>query len=267
MRPDTSRARGGRRGRWAAALLVLAACGGAPPAPDAPDGGGTLAVAGPGPEDSGAPAAVDAGGEADAGEAVREVDAGEGLPDAGDEDAGLVVSCAGPFDGERTLTHQGRTRRALVYVPASAAGRAAPLVVSLHGFSSDPEEHRDTTHYRELAEARGFIVVFPAGVGRSWNGGACCGPANALGVDDVGFVRALIAQVSAEFCVDAQRVHVSGFSNGGFMAHRLACEAADLVASVGVVAGQMAAPSCAPSRPVALPPLHRLAPREESIPT
>lgn len=195
--------------------------------------------------------------DGDGGDTPEPLDAGDAVdpPDAGEADGG-ARACAGAFDGERRLVRQGRERRALVYVPDSAAGREAPLVVSLHGFSSNPEEHRDVTHFRELAEARGFIVAFPAGVSASWNGGACCGPANVLGVDDVGFVRALVAQLSADFCVDARRVHVAGFSNGGFLAHRVACEAADVVASVGVVAGQLAVPSCTPARPVPLAQLH-----------
>jgi polyhydroxybutyrate depolymerase len=241
----------GRRGlRLSLALLLGVGCG--VPAPEQPavDAG---VIVDAGADDAG----VDAGSAVDAGAP----DAGDdpvdaGAPDAGDLDAGVFVACGGAFDGERTLMHGGFSRRALLYVPASAAGHAAPLILSLHGFSSDPEEHRDTTHYRELAEAHGFIVAFPSGVNRSWNGGACCGPANVLGVDDVGYLRALIADIAKDYCVDAKRVHVSGFSNGGFLAHRVACELSDVVASVGVVAGQLAVPTCAPVRPVPLAQLH-----------
>ncbi|GMU61399.1 MAG: hypothetical protein AMXMBFR34_31620 [Myxococcaceae bacterium] len=207
--------RGGRGGRspgWLAlGLLALGmACGvsgeglgaGPPAGLDAGWGGAGAGFSEAG-EGSGAPADSDGGRDFDGGrgaDAGQEADAGEGGPlDSG---AGLWGDagarwCGGPFGGEVTLMHQGRSRRALLYVPASAAGHPAPLVVSLHGFSSGPEEHRDTTHYRELAQARGFLVAFPSGVAHSWNGGAGCGPANVTGVDDVGFLRALIAQVSA----------------------------------------------------------------------
>ncbi|MEW5742578.1 MAG: PHB depolymerase family esterase [Myxococcota bacterium] len=241
-------------GAWLAFSGLLAgsmlSCGS--PAPMRPvDAGAETAAAGAQPE------TADGGFDAGPGPADG-VDAGVGdAGEAGGMDAGAGVrACGGTFDGEVTLVHQGRSRRALVYVPASAAGHAAPLILSLHGFSSDPEEHRDTTHYRELAEAKGFIVAFPSGVARSWNGGACCGPSNVTGVDDVGFLRALISFLSVEYCVDARRIHVSGFSNGGFLAHRMGCEAADVVASVGVVAGQMAVAACAPVRPMPVAQLH-----------
>jgi poly(3-hydroxybutyrate) depolymerase len=57
--------------------------------------------------------------------------------------------------------------------------------------------------------------------------------------DDIGFLRALVAEVTGQWKVDAGRVHVTGFSNGAMMAHRIACEASELFASVALVGGRL----------------------------
>ncbi|HMJ15005.1 MAG TPA: prolyl oligopeptidase family serine peptidase, partial [Polyangiaceae bacterium] len=64
----------------------------------------------------------------------------------------------------------------------------------------------------------------------------------------------LVEEVASKGCIDRKRVYAMGMSNGGFMSHRLACEAADVFAAVGPVAGKVGIPNCQPSRPV--PVLH-----------
>jgi polyhydroxybutyrate depolymerase len=128
-----------------------------------------------------------------------------------------------------------------------------------------------------VALAAGMAVVFPNGSNgpggrllgrggiRTWNAGggqgdAVCvsGDACKRGVDDVAYVRALLADVGRRIAVDPKRVYATGFSNGAALAHRLACEAADLFAAVAPVSGenQAALARCDPSRPVALLVIH-----------
>jgi polyhydroxybutyrate depolymerase len=66
----------------------------------------------------------------------------------------------------------------------------------------------------------------------------------------VGYLRALIAEVSARCAVDAARIHLCGLSNGGRMAYRMALEAPELLASVAVVAGAWSGEGTTPARPV-----------------
>lgn len=63
--------------------------------------------------------------------------------------------------------------------------------------------------------------------------GSCCGFAAQQDLDDVEFVRTLVNKLAEELCIDGDRVYAMGFSNGGFLSHRLACEASDLVAAIG----------------------------------
>jgi polyhydroxybutyrate depolymerase len=75
-------------------------------------------------------------------------------------------------------------------------------------------------------------------------------------VDDVAFVRDLLDEIEARYCIDPKRVYATGMSNGGFLSHRLACEVSDRIAAVAPVAGVLGIPpeSCNPGRPV--PVLH-----------
>ena len=43
------------------------------------------------------------------------------------------------------------------------------------------------------------------------------------GVDDVGFINAVVNDISANVGVDASRVYATGISNGGMMSYALAC--------------------------------------------
>jgi polyhydroxybutyrate depolymerase len=165
-------------------------------------------------------------------------------------------SALGPGTHKRTLTHDGLKRKYDLHVPKGyVAGTPTPVVFYFHPLMT-------TKHYLkavgglELADREGFIAVFPQGEGSSWNAGACCGPANGASgkkpVDDVGFVRAMIAEISQLLCVDGKRIYATGFSNGGFLSHRLACEASDVIAAIAPVSAVngIDASKCTPGRAV-----------------
>ncbi len=130
-----------------------------------------------------------------------------------------------------TLTHDAQLRTYDVLVPSSAGAVPRPLVVDLHGSGSSSGEQRFISFWGGLAEREAFLVAWPNGLDNSWNGGTCCGTAVVNNVDDVGFIRAMVAAIQAEANVDPGRIYVTGLSNGGAMSHRLACEAADLFAA------------------------------------
>ncbi len=198
-----------------------------------------------------------------------------GTPDSGMPSAEPPVpertSCTGLTVGPGTydwmVPHEGRTRAYRVHVPPGYdATRPAPTVLAFHGFGSSGREMEGLTGLSTLADTEGFIAVYPQGLNvpeingsgtatdtRSWNGGACCYPARGV-VDDVGFVDALLADLDTRVCVDTRRTFAMGFSNGGFLTYRLACERASRFAAVAAVAGTEGVSACTPSRPV--PVLH-----------
>ncbi len=165
-----------------------------------------------------------------------------------------------------TLEHGGIDRSYRLYVPGAVSGeQPAALVVGLHGGLGSGEQFASNTGFETLAESEGFIAVFPDGVGRTWNGGRCCGQAARQGIDDVGFLAALIEKLAAELPMDRGRVYMTGHSNGAIMAWRFACERADLVAAVAPVAGSLEIPSCPATRGVHLLAIHGDADRNHPL--
>jgi polyhydroxybutyrate depolymerase len=71
-------------------------------------------------------------------------------------------------------------------------------------------------------------------------------------VDDVGYITSLITDISVEWNIDPKRIYLMGHSNGGFMSYRMACERADLLAGIAVLAGETYANTseCHPSQSV-----------------
>jgi polyhydroxybutyrate depolymerase len=156
--------------------------------------------------------------------------------------------------GTFSLTHDGVQYGYDVHLPPGYTGtKAMPLILNWHGLTSNAGQQASFSAMNPVADAEGFVVVYPNSPDASWNAGTCCA-FNATTRDDVGFARALVNEITSKGCIDRKRVYAMGMSNGGFMSHRLACEAADLFAAVGPVAGKVGIANCAPSRPV--PVLH-----------
>lgn len=146
-----------------------------------------------------------------------------------------------------TVARQLGDRTYDLNVPPGLSGPAVPLVLSLHGYGEPLGQHERETGWPAFAAAHGFIVAFPQGVERRW--------AFAAGSPDVAWLRDVVADISAGWCVDPRRVYAEGYSNGAMMVERLACDLPDVFAAVAAYGGASPAGpggGCAPSRPVAV---------------
>ena len=162
------------------------------------------------------------------------------------------------------LSPLGGDRPVEPYVPASyRPGTPAPLVLLLHGFGASGLLQELVFRLREVSEDRGFVYLMPDGTlnqdgRRFWNAtDACC---NFYGsdVDDVAYLRGLIEEAKGRFSIDSKRVYLVGHSNGGFMAHRMACDEAGLVAAIASLAGStwLDPALCKPSEAVSVLQIH-----------
>lgn len=141
-----------------------------------------------------------------------------------------------------SFVSSGEKREYLLYVPRSYdRARPTPLVISMHGAGLWGASQRDISRWNELADAKGFIVVYPSGVGgkgvRVWR----AEPGEGL-TKDVKFISALIDTLSAHYNVDPARIYANGLSNGGGMAFALSCMLSDRIAAVGMVAAAQTLP-------------------------
>ena len=159
------------------------------------------------------------------------------------------------------VTPDGRTRSWHEHVPPSsskaAPPRSMPVVIVLHGGGGNGESVEKNTSFAQKADERGFIAVYPEGVGHAkfhtWNANArCCGEALQEHVDDVAFLVSLVEQLAKEHGIDRKRVFLVGHSNGAAMAERALCERPDVFAGAAVVSSPGLAGICTPkqARPV-----------------
>lgn len=144
-----------------------------------------------------------------------------------------------PGDYEFGIQLQNRNRTFLLHVPPQSGSIPLPLFLNFHGYGNDNELFCTNSGIRPLADKEGFFAICPRGgtADLAWNGGDCCGTAPALDIDDVEFTRQMVQFVEQQLCLDKSRVFAGGYSNGGFMSYRLACEASDLIRAIGPVAG------------------------------
>lgn len=156
----------------------------------------------------------------------------------------------GPGDHTIELMHGGLDRSFIVHVPPAYDGlEPVSLVLNFHGLTSNAGQQVFFSEMNDTADKEGFVVVYPEGIQSSWNAGECCGGAQSMGLDDVGFARAVVEAVEGVVCVDPRRVYATGMSNGGFMTNRLACEASDLFAAFAPVSAVLVLEPCENERP------------------
>lgn len=175
------------------------------------------------------------------------------------------VDATGTSSEGTLTTSDGRTRRYRTYVPAGLpAGSAVPLVVALHGGLGTSSQFAANSGLNGFAESNRFIAVYPDGIGnqpdgtgyQTWNGGYCCGPAATQTVDDVSFIRDLVAQLKTTMPIDPRRVYAMGHSNGGILSYKLACDLSGVIVAIGVQAGSNIVADCRPTNYVSVFHLH-----------
>lgn len=155
-------------------------------------------------------------------------------------------------DAPRELKDQGQLRTYELYTPKSYdPSRPLPLVMVFHGSNGTGASMADVTRFNDLAEQKGFLVVYPDGINHNWYlRGSSSGK-----VDDVSFVTALIAHLKQFRNIDSRRIYATGFSKGAILAQDLACELPDQIAAFASVAGALPVrlqPKCQPKTPVSM---------------
>jgi polyhydroxybutyrate depolymerase len=137
----------------------------------------------------------------------------------------------------QSLQSGGMTRTFHMYRPGGLTG-ATPLVVMLHGGYGDGAQAERAYNWDAEADTTHFMVAYPDGMDRAWNAGSCCGRPQRTGIDDVAFLTSMVASIEQQTPIDANRVYVTGMSNGAMMALRLGCQT-DLFAAIAPVAGTL----------------------------
>jgi polyhydroxybutyrate depolymerase len=141
-----------------------------------------------------------------------------------------------------------------------ARGDGYPLILFLHGRGGEGRD--DSLGLSSIADELGFVYVFADGVvdphgARSWKATDACCDRGGSADEDVRFLTEIVQSVLRSTPVDPKRVYVAGFSNGGFMAHRLACDSPLFAAAASVSGAQWKDPGrCRPSHAVSVLEVH-----------
>jgi poly(3-hydroxybutyrate) depolymerase len=152
----------------------------------------------------------------------------------------------------------------IVHVPpADKYPGQRPLLIALHGYGGSADDADGYFDLARLSAQEGVITVAPSGHkdptgARFWNAVDTCCDFFDTQTDDVAYLKGLVKELAQKHPVDARHVYAMGLSNGGAMAMRLGCDAADTFAAIVSVAGPFAtqAGTCKPSRPLGVRLLH-----------
>ena len=159
-------------------------------------------------------------------------------------------------DFEEEVVSNDLVRRYQVHLPIKYDNsRSFPLLIALHGRLGTGKMMIKQTHFNEVADREGFIVVYPEGFKRGWADGRGITHADKRGVDDVTFIDKLIKVLRENISLDHTRIFIAGHSNRGFMVQRLAIERSHKFAAVAVVAATLSeslASRFSPSKPMAI---------------
>ncbi|MEI6648439.1 MAG: alpha/beta fold hydrolase [Actinomycetes bacterium] len=170
-----------------------------------------------------------------------------------------VVSANAAATTSTTVTFPG-ARPFILHLPSTySKSKPAPLIIALHGYTSSGAQTEKYLNLTSVATARGVLYVAPDGtvdgLGSSfWNATPACCNFYSSKVDDEAYIMSIIDTVSKKYNVDQKRIYVVGHSNGGFMAHHMACTHSDRIAAIASLAGAtyMDQSMCKPSQPISV---------------
>ena len=140
------------------------------------------------------------------------------------------------------LRHDGLEREFILYQPPPAQAHSGlrPLLLVLHGGGGTHRGMIRLTNgrFHTLADRDGFFVVYPQGIDKSWNDGrrGKVSGAHRKGIDDAGFLRALIEDLIAQYPVDPEHIFATGISNGGLMSFKLGCSLPGTIRAIATFA-------------------------------
>ena len=151
-----------------------------------------------------------------------------------------TVRLAKESGGEVHYVDHPEREDSVLVMPSDFIAGKTPLIVSLHGFGGDSAFQSIYVPLHERVNSGGFALLLPNGQldgagNRFWNPTDECCEGGKTGEDDVAYLTGLIA--NARKIGDFGPVYFFGYSNGGFMAHHMACKGLPGLRAVASLAG------------------------------
>ena len=156
-----------------------------------------------------------------------------------EDDVDVIIDDTSWTQKEFTTNHGGLNRKYILYKPKNFSENA-PLVMILHGYTSNNNNILTYSKMNTIADQNGFMVCYPQGLitpltGQThWNANL-----QMSDVNDIEFLSDLASTVQQQFKTSKDNVFVAGMSNGGFMSYTLGCEKSDIFKAVASITGTM----------------------------
>lgn len=182
-------------------------------------------------------------GTSGSGGSVGDVAPPVGSPGCG---ATLPAACNSTTTGPCTLDVGGKIREYFIVLPSGYDNsQPVPIVFTWHGRGGTAQSLLPTGSGRGGFSLYGVqsglpnaMYVVPQGLDSGSDAGTDYGWPNTNG-QDINFVKAMIARLEADFCVDKSRTFSDGMSYGGIMSLTIACQMPDVFRAIGSIAGSM----------------------------
>jgi polyhydroxybutyrate depolymerase len=162
------------------------------------------------------------------------------------KDINLKIKTSESYPGSSTIIHSGIVREYYVYRPLNLnATSNSPIMFNFHGGSGNIAGAIEMSDMRSLADDNGFILVYPQGIGDPTDESK---PAPVwtyktdlatTAVDNLGFIKAIIVELAAQFDIDQDRIYACGYSNGGEFSQELAIRLSSSIAAIASVSASM----------------------------
>ncbi len=158
-----------------------------------------------------------------------------------------------------SLVHQTYQRNFIIHTPTGFTNLTpVPIVLMLHGGGGNMNSAQGFTNLNSVSNTNGFLAVYPEGYGVVPSGGFSWADgrgtsADIAGIDDVGFIDKLLDYLIANYSINTNKIYICGFSNGGFMTQRLACQLNQrfaAMASLGSIMDTTLFANCNPLRAI-----------------
>jgi len=135
-----------------------------------------------------------------------------------------------------SIYDQSTYRTFIVHLPTGySTNNQYPIVLNLHGLLSNATQQQSITQFDNIADSKGFILVYPNGkpIGNSnlnkWE---------TINNSDVDFLTNLVDSIRSNYSTN-NCLFVTGFSQGGFMTCKFANNTPHVVNAIAVGSGNM----------------------------
>jgi len=132
---------------------------------------------------------------------------------------------------ERKIDSGGLSRSFVVFLPDNPKAKSEwKLIIGFHPALATERFMENNAALHQKKGGQNYVVAYPNGWRKNWNSGDCCGEAYEKNVQDVQFVKDMIADIKTMIPL-SNKIYVTGFSAGARFVYHLVCTEPQMLAA------------------------------------